>query len=323
MLPLSVVGNGNAQTDFLSSGLTDAILDKLSSTLPRLEISGRRIGYAHVVNTAASAKKAGSGAQDPVCTDGGIVGVARRCAGFALALRRRGRHSCVDHSYLYDSVGAGQIVRVASSEIAARIAGSLTPQETQLLERLPTQNRLAYEWSLKGDAAADGSAYDRAADAFRRAIQLDRGFHDAYAKLALADASLLDDGVEKSEGGAVLLEKLIAVARDVGDAYTAVSCSTVPRTTTAPPARRCSRGRRAGASSPRCSRSRRSAPRARVRAAAPAAQSAPDSDPRSPTRQIASSTIRSASERSGSVPCASYASMSISPIAASASRAAW
>ena len=116
------------------------------------------------------------------------------------------------HSYLYDSVGAGQIVRVAASEIAARIAGSVTPQETQLLERLPTQNRLAYEWSLKGDAAADGLAYDRAADAFRRAIQLDRGYNDAYSKLALADANLLDDGVEKSEGGAVLLEELQSAA---------------------------------------------------------------------------------------------------------------
>ena len=221
VLPLIVVGNGNAQTDFLSSGLTDAILDKLSSTLPRLEISGRRIGYAHVVNTAASAKKAGAELKTQYVLTG-AVSASRDGARVSLSLYDASASTRAwTHSYLYDSVGGGQIVRVASSEIAGRIAGSLTPAETQLLERLPTQNRLAYEWSLKGDAASDGSAYDRAADAFRRAIQLDRGYYDAYAKLALADASLLDDGVEKSEGGAVLLEELqSAASRAVANAPT-------------------------------------------------------------------------------------------------------
>ena len=50
------------------------------------------------------------------------------------------------------------------------------------------------------------------ADAFRQAIRLDRGFLDAYSKLALADADLLNDGVEKSEGGVVLLEELQSAA---------------------------------------------------------------------------------------------------------------
>jgi tetratricopeptide (TPR) repeat protein len=106
----------------------------------------------------------------------------------------------------------GPIVRIVSSEIAKRVAGSLTAQETQLLQRLPTENRLSYEWSLKGDAAADGMAFDRAGDAFRRAIQLDHNYLDAYAKLALADADLLDQGVEKSEAGVVLLEELQSAA---------------------------------------------------------------------------------------------------------------
>ena len=212
VLPLSVVGNGNAQTDFLSSGVTDAILDRLSLTLPRLEIAGRRIGYSHVVNTAASAKRAGTELKTKYVLTG-AVSASRDGARLTFALYDGATGARAwTRNYLYDSVGAGPIVRVVSSEIAKRVAGSLTPQETQLLERLPTQNRLSYEWSLKGDAAADGMAFDRAADAFRHAIQLDRNYLDAYAKLALADADLLDQGVEKSEGGVVLLEELQSAA---------------------------------------------------------------------------------------------------------------
>jgi TolB-like protein len=212
VLPLHVVGNGNAQTDFLASGLTDAILDKLSLALPRLEIAGRRIGYAHVVSTAAAAKRAGAELKTKFVLTGAVSG-ARDGARVTFALYDAGTGSRTwSRSFPYDSVGAGPIVRVVSSEIANRVGGSLTSQETQSLERLPTQNRLAYEWALKGDAAADGAAFDRAADAFRRAIKLDRGYLDAYAKLALADADLLDEGVEKSEGGAVLLEELQSAA---------------------------------------------------------------------------------------------------------------
>ena len=212
VLPLNVVGNGDAQTDFLSSGVTDAILDKLSLTFPRLEIAGRRIGYSHVVSTAATAKRAGADLKTKYLLTGAVS--ASRDGGrltFALYDGASGTRAW-SHTYLYDSVGAGPIVRIVSSEIAKRVAGSLTAQETQLLERLPTQNRLSYEWSLKGDAAADGMAFDRAGDAFRRAIQLDHNYLDAYAKLALADADLLDQGVEKSESGVVLLEELQSAA---------------------------------------------------------------------------------------------------------------
>jgi len=212
VLPLSVVGNGNAQTDFLSSGVTDAVLDRLSATLPRLEIAGRRIGYAHVVNTATSAKRAAAELKTKYVLTG-AVSASRDGARLTFALYDGATGARAwTRNYLYDSVGAGPIVRGVSSEIANRIAGSLTPQESQALERLPTQNRLAYEWLLKGDAASDGAAFDRAADAFRQAIRLDRGYLDAYSKLALADADLLSDGVEKSEGGVVLLEELQSAA---------------------------------------------------------------------------------------------------------------
>jgi len=212
VLPLSVVGNGNAQTDFLSSGVTDAVLDRLSATLPRLEIAGRRIGYAHVVNTATSAKRAAAELKTKYVLTG-AVSASRDGARLTFALYDGATGARAwTRNYLYDSVGAGPIVRGVSSEIANRIAGSLTPQESKTLDRLPTQNRLAYEWLLKGDAASDGAAFDRAADAFRQAIRLDRGYLDAYSKLALADADLLSDGVEKSEGGVVLLEELQSAA---------------------------------------------------------------------------------------------------------------
>src|SRR5678815_1225173 len=109
VLPLSVVGNGNEQTDFLSSGLTDAILDKLSLTFPRLEIAGRRIGYGRVVNTAATAKRAGADLQTKYLLTG-AVSASRDGSRLTFALYDAASGARPwSHTYLYDSVGAGPI----------------------------------------------------------------------------------------------------------------------------------------------------------------------------------------------------------------------
>src|SRR4051812_3632036 len=85
VLPLTVVGNESEQTDFLATGLPDAIINKLSAALPRLEIAGRRVTYAHAVNNTTTAKKAGAELETKYLLTGAVSG-SREGAKVSIAL---------------------------------------------------------------------------------------------------------------------------------------------------------------------------------------------------------------------------------------------
>jgi tetratricopeptide (TPR) repeat protein len=88
-----------------------------------------------------------------------------------------------------------------SREIAASLEAELTPEETERVERRPTEDLEAYRLYTKGRNLVDarrGSAIDSAKTYFRRALREDSTYALAWA--GLADARILDPGWIDSSG---------------------------------------------------------------------------------------------------------------------------
>ncbi len=101
------------------------------------------------------------------------------------------------------------------SDVAQRVAqelkATLTSEEKNLIERIPTENLMAYEYYLKGnyywDKGWDLETNVKAAEMYERAVELDPGFVLAYARLVMVDATLYAYSTSKEERTEYRLEK--------------------------------------------------------------------------------------------------------------------
>ncbi len=87
-----------------------------------------------------------------------------------------------------DLVGIEEAI---ATEVAAGVAGRLSPSERRALGSRVTASSGAYEWFLRGNvlmARRTRAALERAAAAYRTATTFDPGFADAYGRLAYAEA---------------------------------------------------------------------------------------------------------------------------------------
>jgi len=211
VIPLAT-GAGASSVSFLSDGIADAIARRISHAVPSIDVAGRSVQPRSSSDDAAALRTVNSQLGTRFLVTGNVTG-GRQGTRVLIALYDGKLSKRVwQHSYDYDALGALAIVHSASREVASRMAGSLDSRQTEALASASTTNRAAFESALRGDAAMNGSAFERAADGYRRAVQLDRSFADAYAKLALADAALVSDGVEKATNGVVLLKEMRSAA---------------------------------------------------------------------------------------------------------------
>jgi TolB-like protein len=90
------------------------------------------------------------------------------------------------------------------SEVAQTIARELhaeiTPEEKQLIEKIPTANLTAYDFYLKGNDYWSKSEYSLALDMYSQAIQYDSLFTAAYAQRAKLHLYFYHDKLEGWEG---------------------------------------------------------------------------------------------------------------------------
>ena len=85
-----------------------------------------------------------------------------------------------------DLVGLEEAI---ASEVAAGVAGRLSPQERRALGSRMTSNGAAYEQFLRGNglmARRSAASMQAAVEAYRAATAADSGFADAYARMAYA-----------------------------------------------------------------------------------------------------------------------------------------
>lgn len=212
VLSLSV-GSGAAPLAFLSDGLPNAIAARIGGAVSGLFVLGRHAEHRR------------AGTPSVMRTIGADLGVTYLLAGnvgrarnntqlsFALYDATTGRPTWT-RTFYYDSSGILPIEQTVAIEVASRIVGVLSPAEQQELLRVPSARHAAYEAMIRGDVAAAELARSLAAEAYRRAIQIDPTFSDANAKLALADADALDDNDVDSPAEAAKLTSEVQSAAE-------------------------------------------------------------------------------------------------------------
>lgn len=121
------------------------------------------------------------------------------------------------------------LVQDISSEIATSIAGELRPAERMALSGLPTRSTAAYDHYLRGlflQRARDGPSVLRALREFQAAVGIDTTFARAFARIALACASLIarTSGASRDSlfsEGAAATDRALALDPTLGDAWLA------------------------------------------------------------------------------------------------------
>ncbi len=203
------LGPGGENVAYLADGLADAITERLAATAPSIELLDRR---AKRRNTDGDAARRIAPESESKFIASGSVSNSREGTRVLMSLFdvKAGRRVW-EKTYAYDSVGGWEIVRAASGEIANRVSGSAASREIERSSAGP-KNRVAYDWILRGEAAVDAGAMDRGVLAFRNAVRLAPNFADAHAKLAIAAAALVEDGVEQLGSGTPLIKEIQASA---------------------------------------------------------------------------------------------------------------
>jgi TolB-like protein len=213
VLPLSI-GTSAGPLAFMSDALPDGIADRIGTGLTRIHVVGRRIQRRRSPSSAEEVRALGAELGARYVLGGAITATkAETHIAFQLYDARTG-NEVWRRSFLYDSAGVLPVEQNAAIEVASHIAGSLTAIERKRLQRAPTAYRAAYEWVLRGDAVADEP--DRAAEAYRSASHVDPSFADAHARLAIADAALLETGAVSRENVRTVQKELrFAAARAI------------------------------------------------------------------------------------------------------------
>jgi len=196
---------------FLSIGLPSAVAERIIAAIPDLPVLGPRTKRPTTDDPAAM-KDMGTALGSRFIVSG-TVKESRSETSISVSLydTRTGQRQWTK-AFVYDSANALTIVRTIATEVASRIANPLTPRQSEVLAQSPTKSGGAFEWYIRGNAAFAGDAFERAADAYRKAIRRDRAYPDAYAKLSLVDAAMMSEGSEKATDGTVLKNELRAAA---------------------------------------------------------------------------------------------------------------
>jgi TolB-like protein/tetratricopeptide (TPR) repeat protein len=208
VIPLSI-GAGGTPLAFLADGFADAVAERVAVGAPKIDVLGasayRRRGGDSLSVRAISAE---TGVR--YVLTGHVTG-SRDVIRIAVTLFdvKAGNRKWA-HTYLYDSTGALPIEQSVSVEVASRIT-TISAAERARFSRATTQSAAAYSAMLRGDGAATESKWADAANAYRQALRTDRSFAKAFAKLALADAELLERGVE-AQGGVTIAAEMRASA---------------------------------------------------------------------------------------------------------------
>ena len=213
MLPLSI-GAGAGPLAFLSDGLPNSIANRIAISVPRIFVVGRRVQRRREPTNSAEVHSLGAELGARYLLDGNISGKPGETRVTLALYETTNGAQLWRRVYVYDSAGVLPLEQAASLEVAARVAGSLTAGERQLLRRVPTSHHVAYEWALRGDAETSDPA--RAAEAYRRASSVDDNYADAFAHLAIASATLLETGAVSRENVRTVQKELrFAAARAI------------------------------------------------------------------------------------------------------------
>jgi TolB-like protein len=208
----------------LAGGIADAIANRLGRSVPRILVIGRRAQRRLTVVDSVTARAMADSLGAIFVLSGRVSnGIRARTVSFTLYNGATGR-AMMYRTLPHDSDHVMLVEQNVSAQVATQILGKLRPVEQRDLDRVPDVNAKAYDWYVRGQGARDVWDFGRAAQYFREASRLDRSFAPAYAELALADAEVLQGGVNSTVGADLLFELRSAASHAIAlDSMSSVS----------------------------------------------------------------------------------------------------
>jgi TolB-like protein len=203
------IGAGGTALEFLADGFADAVAERIATGAPKIDVLGAR-AYRRRGGDSLSVRAISTETGVRYVLTGHVTG-SRDVIRLAVTLfdAKAGSRKWT-HTYLYDSTGALPIEQSVSVEVASRIT-TVSAADRARFSRATTRSVAAYAAMLRGDGAAVESKWAEAANSYRQALRADRSFANASAKLALADAELLERGIE-TQGGVTIAAEMRASA---------------------------------------------------------------------------------------------------------------
>ena len=199
VLPFTNV-RGDANTDYLSDGITESLIGNLAH-VPQLKVRSRDSAFRY------------KGKDVDVRTIGSNLGVTAVVSGRVLLKGDtieisaeltdiRDNTEVWGHRYTGKSANLVSMQQQIAGDIAGKLRSTLSSSERQLVTRQGTQNPDAYELYLKGRYAWNNRTYselEQAISDFNQAIVRDPGYALAYSGLADAYAVLPNYGGNQNE----------------------------------------------------------------------------------------------------------------------------
>lgn len=179
VLPLKNIG-GDAQDEYLSDGITDELISRLTKLKTvRVVSPSAAMRYKNSPKDAAEIGR-------EMNVEAVIEGTVRKQATkFRVSLHlvnsQDGFELWSDSNFENDLSKLLDSQSQIAEAMANRLKGELTPQEHLLITRENTANADAYEFFLRGKQQHRNREFQLARELFDRAVQLDSNFADAYA----------------------------------------------------------------------------------------------------------------------------------------------
>lgn len=192
VLPLKNIG-GDAQDEYLSDGITDELITKLTK-LKTVRVVSPSVAMRYK-NSTKDAAEIGRELNVEAVIEGAVRKIGTR---FRLSIHlvnaQNGFEIWADNDFESELRDLLEAQRQIAEAVASRLKGQLTPQERDIVASDSTRNADAYELFLRGKQQFRLREFQLARDLFDRAVALDPNFADAYAWRGLAVYRQFADG---------------------------------------------------------------------------------------------------------------------------------
>src|SRR5208282_1494869 len=208
VLPFSN-GSGDANTDYLSDGITESLIGNLAH-VPQLKVKSRSSVFRYK-GKDVDAQKVGHDLGVSALVSGRVTSRGDSIEVSAELIDVRDNTEIWEHHYSGKDTDIISLQTEIAGDIAGKLRSKLSSSEKQQVTRLGTHNPEAYELYLKGRYAWNNRTYgelEKAISYFNQAIAKDPGYALAYSGLADVYSVLPNYGgnpgedFAKSNGGA-------------------------------------------------------------------------------------------------------------------------
>jgi TolB-like protein/DNA-binding winged helix-turn-helix (wHTH) protein len=193
-------GGGDANTDYLSDGMTESLIGNLAH-VPQLKVKSRSSIFRYK-GTDVDAQRAGNELGVSALVSGRVTSRGDNIDVSAELIDVRDNTAIWEHHYSGKSADIVSLQMQIAGDIAGKLRSKLSNSEKQQVTRQGTQNPEAYDLYLKGRYAWNERTYNQLEEAisyFAQAIAKDPGYALAYSGLADVYSVLPNYGGNPSE----------------------------------------------------------------------------------------------------------------------------